>query len=230
MSDFSSLSDIEKAPRIWRIRDRNNPFEIYDNVKFKMIFEFRKAVVMQLLQEFLNLLLPEINPLMLYDNFSLLWDSTLPTGYFQSCIGNTIIHQSSVSRIVHRVPHYIARKANYEPIKMLTEKHIPRICQAFHQIARMPRIIEATDCSYIKMSSPGGELTVNLHNHAHNSTSNTVVEWCFVYRRDNFHVFRLDWEISQTEGFLLLLLLVQYYYTHIIVSFKITLVIITFFR
>lgn len=71
---------------------------------------------------------------------------------------------ASVSRIIQRVSRAIAA-LHAEYVKMPTPAEEMRAASAaFYQIARFPRVIDAIDCTHVKIQSPGGEAAENYRN------------------------------------------------------------------
>ncbi|XP_036328401.1 putative nuclease HARBI1 [Rhagoletis pomonella] len=67
------------------------------------------------------------------------------------------VHESTASRIVHKVTDAIARLYP-EFIRMPTEvEDMRKAAVKFYEIARFPRVIGAIDCTHVRIKSPGGE-------------------------------------------------------------------------
>jgi hypothetical protein len=165
MSDVSDLSlsssdeDEERIPRRRRaLRERINPFDLYDEQEFKMRFRFEKQTILWLC----DLIGPEIEPItrrrkpVTALNQILLTMRYLATGGFQQLLGDTFaVHKSTVCVTIQRVVHKIAQlKPHY--IKMPTPAETQAVKLSFYRLRRMPRVIGAIDCTHIRVESPGG--------------------------------------------------------------------------
>ena len=147
----------ERPERV--IRDRLNPIEEFSDETFLNRFRFPKAVVVELLEELLTThefddpqkkitSIPAINQLLLTLHF-----------YSSSCFLRTDgdvfgVSKSSTSRIIKKCSAAIASlKDRY--ISFPNENELQGIKTEFFNIARMPNIVGAIDCTHIPILSPG---------------------------------------------------------------------------
>lgn len=155
--DEMDILDILPRPRI--LRDRNNPFEMYDELNFKMRYRLSKNTVIILLNgikeslEYVTNRNFPVSPM----NQLLITLRYYATGSFQAVLGDHInVHKSTVCRIIPRVTRQIASLRN-QFIKMPeTQPQIRETITDFYRIRRFPCVLGAIDCSHIKIQSPGG--------------------------------------------------------------------------
>lgn len=160
-SDDSSEDEVrmERIPRRYRgIRDRRNPYEIFDEEEFKMRFRFSKATILWLHELIGHDLEPTtrrrksisaINKILITMRY-------LATGSFQQLVGDTVaVHKSTVCVVIKSVIQKIAQlKPQF--IKMPNREELHNVQLKFYRKRRMPRVIGAIDCSHIRIESPGG--------------------------------------------------------------------------
>lgn len=85
-------------------------------------------------------------------------------GGHQLAIGDFIgAHQSTISRIVHRVTNAIARSRPLF-VTIPNDNERLRVATDFYNIARFPRVIGCVDGTHIRMQSPGNRLKMCYHN------------------------------------------------------------------
>ncbi|KAJ8954814.1 hypothetical protein NQ317_009290 [Molorchus minor] len=156
--DLDILNIIEFGfPR--RIYQRENPFEMMDDLSFYRRFRLHKETVLHLLQQIehnlefdndLNNSLSPINQLLTTLRF-------YATCGHQNAIGDFMgMHQSTASRIIRKVSEAIATlRPQY--IRMPLQREIIHTQNEFYQISRFPRVIGCVDGTHIKIQSPGGE-------------------------------------------------------------------------
>lgn len=159
ISSLSSLSEEEQLiPRPRTFRNRNNPFEMYDDNDFNTRFRFSKPVIMELLHIFGNHIQPMTKRNMSISSMNQLLITLryYATGAYQQILGDSMnIHKSTVCRIVHRVTRVVARMKN-QYINMPNGVEINQVALDFYGIRGFPRVIGAIDCTHIKIASPGG--------------------------------------------------------------------------
>ena len=154
----SSDEEIERIPRRRNLKNRTNPFEIFDEQEFKMRFRFQKQTILWLTDLIGGDLRPqtrrrqpisELNQILLTLRF-------LATGTFQQVIGDLFgVHKSTACVIIQRVVRKIAElKPHY--IQMPTPEELQSIKLKFYRLRRMPRVIGAIDGTHIRIQSPGG--------------------------------------------------------------------------
>lgn len=161
ISSFSSSSDEEERPvrRIRLIRNRNDPFEIYDDVDFKMRFRFSKQTVQNFTEIFGRNIEPRTNRNKSLDARMqiLLTLRFYATGAYQRVVGDHInINQSTACRIIKRVSLEIARQRENYIYMPRTQEEIADVCREFYRIRGFPKVVGAIDCTHIKIQSPGG--------------------------------------------------------------------------
>ncbi|KAJ3665528.1 hypothetical protein Zmor_001020 [Zophobas morio] len=163
ISSSSSSSDeeniVQRIPRRRRaLKDRTNPFELYDEQEFKMRFRFNKETILWLRDILGAELEPTCNRRKSISalNQVLLTMRFLATGAFQQLVGDTFgVHKSTACIIIQRVVRKIAAlKPQY--IKMPTQAELQNVKLGFYRLRRMPNVIGAIDCSHIRIESPGG--------------------------------------------------------------------------
>ena len=92
-----------------------------------------------------------INQLLVFLRFCASGSQLISVGDFAG------MHLSTVSRIIKRVASAIAHHYN-DYIKFpQTVEEIREVQTNFSTIAEFPRVIEALDCTHVKIQSPGGE-------------------------------------------------------------------------
>ncbi|KAB0798890.1 hypothetical protein PPYR_06770 [Photinus pyralis] len=161
LSSFSSSSDEEEAParRIRFIRDRNNPFQIYDDIDFKMRYRFSKPIVQNLLHMFGHLIEPKTKRNKSIDGLTQLLITLrfYATGTYQRVIGDHInVNQSTACRVINRVTRHLARQRPNFINMPKNQDDILQVCRGFYRIRGFPKVIGAIDCTHIKIQSPGG--------------------------------------------------------------------------
>ena len=148
------------------IRDRVNPFELFGDAEFVRRFRFSKENVIYII----DLVYNEISPISRkYQDIPphlqvLIALQYFATGAFQITVGDlTRIHQTTVSRIVKRVSVALARKRR-RFIRFPDRQTSQQVMEQFNQIADLPRVIAAMDCTHIKISNPGGDDSLRFIN------------------------------------------------------------------
>lgn len=163
--DFDFIADIRlisfeegrrRIPR--RIRDRSNPFELFDEDEFRRRFRFRKESVHHIVNtvyvsnETTNRRgapLPIIFQLLVFLRF-------LATGSFLMTIGDLFgIHKATVSRIVHRFARVFASKRS-DFIKFSSGSELRKVKREFFNLAGFPGVVGALDCTHIRIIRPSG--------------------------------------------------------------------------
>lgn len=185
MSSVSSVSDVSlpsvssvysdrsnqqriirhRRPRVFGVV--TNPINIYDDEEFKKRFRLSKGSVRYVL----NLITDNIKPMTARNRSISAMNQLLITLRFYACgtfhinIGDHFnVTKATVSRIVHKVSHTIARLRN-RFIKMPQSLQKRReICAAFYSIAGFPNVIGAIDGSHIRVQSPGGRAAETFRN------------------------------------------------------------------
>jgi hypothetical protein len=141
------------------IRDRINPFELFTGPEFIRRFRFSKQNVVTIIE----LISVDISP-KADRHFAvpphlqvLIALQFYATGAFQITVGDLIrLHQTTVSRIVKRVSIALADKKQ-QFVKFPCRENVANVKENFYNIAGIPTIIGAIDCSHIRISNPGGE-------------------------------------------------------------------------
>ncbi|XP_044750059.1 putative nuclease HARBI1 isoform X2 [Coccinella septempunctata] len=171
LSDTSSSSEENNEEYYLRrprsFKNLNDPFEMYNDAEFKHRFRFHKNSVMELLHKIgekieaptkrnraLNAKMQIIVALRFY-----------ATGGFQMTIGDHVnITKPTVCRIVKRVSTEIAKlKPNYISMPKTRQKRL-EVASGFHDIAGLPRVVGAIDCTHIRIISPGGSNAETFRN------------------------------------------------------------------
>jgi hypothetical protein len=167
LSDLSSTSsdehDVEPprrpARRIRFIRDRENPFELHDDVEFKKRFRLNKTTLMNLVHLIGDAIEPRTRRNKSLDARAqiLITLRFYATGGFLELIGDYMhIHKSNICRTIRRVTNQIAQLSR-QYIKMPNNNHeLMATKQGFFQIAGFPRVVGAVDCTHVSIQSPGG--------------------------------------------------------------------------
>ena len=141
------------------IRDRLNPFELFEDREFIRRFRFTKETVFHLINLLKNVVEPDTKrsysvPSHLQILITLQFYAT---GTFQITIGDLIrVHQTTVCRIIKRVSIAIANKRN-KFIIFPQGQNINVAMEAFYNLAQFPQVVSAIDCSHVPIANPGGE-------------------------------------------------------------------------
>lgn len=142
------------------MRERNNPFTMYDDVDFRLRYRFRKQVILDILERFGRHISPITNRNRSIDALTqfLVTLRFFATGTFQNCIGDHInISQPTVCRIIKRVSFQLASLGRTEIKMPQGHEEIIRVCADFYTIRNFPHVVGALDCTHIRITSPGGE-------------------------------------------------------------------------
>ncbi|XP_035705571.1 putative nuclease HARBI1 [Folsomia candida] len=141
-----------------RLRDRANPFEVYDEEAFKRRFHLAKRTVLfvfELVKTDLSApvrrgaSIPPLHQVLIALNF-------YATGSFQIPVGdNLTVCQATVSNVIRRVSRAIA-KMSRRFIRFPTHAEAPLVREQFFQTGGFPGVVGAIDCTLIKINSPGG--------------------------------------------------------------------------
>ena len=79
------------------------------------------------------------------------------TGGMLKTIGDVFqVSASSVSNVVSIVMHHIALLAKKFILFPKTEEEVAKTKQLFYEFAKFPQVIGASDCTHVKIISPGG--------------------------------------------------------------------------
>ena len=163
LEQVERLEQLLRVPRV--IRDRSNPFELYDDIGFIYRYRLDKNSVLWLLNHLGNQLdivpknisVPPIIQLLVTLQF-------FGSGSFLRNLGDIFgLHISTVSRIVHRCSRAIA-SLHRQFICFPVDDDIQKIQQEFYAIAGLPGIVGAIDCTHIPILCPSkdqGELFRN---------------------------------------------------------------------
>ncbi|XP_053372922.1 putative nuclease HARBI1 [Mercenaria mercenaria] len=140
------------------IRDRANPFVMYDDLDFLDRFRLSKAGVIELMRIVGNHLdegrrgidIPPMMQLLVTLRY-------FATGSYLRLVGDSFgMHITTVSNIVKKVSRNIAsQRAMY--IHYPDERQRLNTQQQFFRLCRIPGIIGAIDCTHIPIISPGGQ-------------------------------------------------------------------------
>ena len=164
MADYIDLvHDIERVERLIRrqplLRDRTNPFEMYDDDGFLYRFRVTRHMALELLQTLDGALagvqnkvwsIPPMIQLLVTLQF-------YGSGTFLRNDADIFgIHISNVSRIITRCSRALAGlKQRY--ITFPQDDEVNHIQEGFHGIAGLPGVIGVIDCTHVPTVSPGGE-------------------------------------------------------------------------
>ena len=153
------LIEFVEFPNRRVLRDRNNPFEFYNEEEFESRYRIRKETAQALLQllstdlnhvSSKNNCIPPILQLAVALRF-------FATGHFQTTDGDLVgVSQPSVCRIIHRVSAAIARRRR-RFIKFPAATNLQIFKEKFSLVGGMPGVIGCIDCTHIPIVSPGGE-------------------------------------------------------------------------
>ena len=178
MDAFDDLNDVcdmqqhreqIQAIRVWRLlRERQDSFCLFDEEQFIRIFLFRKATVLDII----NWITLDIAPhtrrhfAVLANVQVLLALSFYATGSLQVTLGDmgySLVHQSTMCRIIRRMSQALARRKN-EFIVFPRGADVQHAMEAFKAIADYPRAVGAIDCTHVKIANPGGDYAVRFIN------------------------------------------------------------------
>lgn len=164
MDAIFAVRDIQRqqggALRRERIfRDRQNPFEYYDDIDFRNRFRFTKPaamVIIEMLRDEVqhptarNHAVPAHLQILAVLRF-------FATGSFQIVVGDvTGLSQPTMCRFIKKVSIALARKRQRFirfPSTPATRNHVQ---QGFYDVAQFPNIVSAIDGSHIAIENPGG--------------------------------------------------------------------------
>ncbi|XP_065284739.1 putative nuclease HARBI1 [Dermacentor albipictus] len=142
-----------------RLKDRQNPMEVYNDAEFSWRYHFSKQVVLRLFE--MLPLVPKDNesghlvPLLLQLLIALRFFSA---GTFQVATGNLVnVSQATVSRIIARMSRMIAETLFPQPVKLPNANDLASVMEEFHTIARFPGVSACIDCTHVPIISPGGD-------------------------------------------------------------------------
>ena len=156
MLDHIDRVDNEPIGRV--IRDRLNPFEEYSERTFINRFRLSKEAVLILLNE-INIVdnyketfytVPAMLQLLITLHF-------FSSSCYQRTDGDIFgIHRTTVCRIVKKISWAIASLSN-RYIKFPDNRELLNVKSKFKDIAGIPGIVGAIDCTHIPIVSPGGD-------------------------------------------------------------------------
>ena len=163
--DARNILDMLAGPeRI--IKDRINPFEFFREEEFTRRFRFSKENVIFIVDLIYNDICPKVNryyaiPPHLQVLISMQFYAT---GAFQISIGDLVrVHQATVCRVVKRVSVALARK-KHRFVNFPIRENLNEVMGHFFDIAGIPSVLGAIDCTHVKISNPGGEDPVRFVN------------------------------------------------------------------
>ena len=143
------------------MRDRQDPFRLFDEEQFIARFRFRKETVLYIV----DLISPDIDP-PTRRHFAisahiqvLLALAFYATGSFQITLGDigySQVHQSTMCRIIRRVSEALARRKN-DFIIFPRGAGVQQVMRGFRNIATIPHVVGAIDCTHVKIANPGGD-------------------------------------------------------------------------
>lgn len=140
------------------LRDRTDPFVLFDDDDFFNKFRFHKHNVLDIMQILGNALALKqqkrvsVTPLQQL----LITLRFYTTGTFQLVDGDLFgVSQSTISRVVKRVSEVIASHYN-EVIRFPQGNALLHVQRGFMDIGGIPGIVGAIDCTHIPIQSPGG--------------------------------------------------------------------------
>lgn len=150
---------IAVIPRPRTFRNRNNLFEMYNDMEFKYRYRLDKETVVRIS----NIIGNNLESMTLRNKAVSVMDKILvtlrfyATGSFQQVLADHInISQPTVSRIIAIVSRSLA-SLRPEFIRMpTTEEERRRIKLQFYSIRQFPCVLGAIDCTHIRIQSPGG--------------------------------------------------------------------------
>ncbi|XP_030749237.1 putative nuclease HARBI1 [Sitophilus oryzae] len=147
-SSSSSEEELVFVRRRKIYRDRQNYYELYDDLDFFCRFRLTKPTVMQ---NFRGGCVPPLLQLLLTLRF-------FATGCMQITAADFIgVSRATACRVISRVTTALAAlRPRY--VKMYSDNaEMQRASEDFYGLASFPRAIGAIDCTLIKIDSPGGE-------------------------------------------------------------------------
>ena len=162
MADYlAHLDDIERIERVIRrtpiIRDKSNPFEMYDDEGFLYRYRFTKQGAMDILQSLegrlanVQVKVSSVPPLLQL----LLTLQFFGSGTFLRNEGDIFgLHISTVSRIIRDCSRAIASLSG-QFIYFPNAREALKIQEEFYTIAGLPGIVGAVDCTHVPILSPG---------------------------------------------------------------------------
>ncbi|XP_050022879.1 putative nuclease HARBI1 [Dermacentor andersoni] len=142
-----------------RLKDRQNPMEVYNDAEFSWRYRFSKQAVLRLLE--MLPLVPKDNerghpvPPLLQLLIALRFYGA---GTFQVVTGDLVnVSQATVSRIIARMSRMIAETLFPQLVKLPNANDLASVMEEFYTIARFPGVSGCIDCTHVPIRSPGGD-------------------------------------------------------------------------
>nr|XP_054923454.1 putative nuclease HARBI1 [Dermacentor andersoni] len=139
-----------------RLKDRQNPMEVYNDAEFSWRYRFSMQAVLRLL-EMLSLVpkdnervhpVPPLLQLLIALRF-------YGAGTFQVVTGDLVnVSQATVSRIIARM---IAETLFPQLVKLPNANDLASVMEEFYTIARFPGVSGCIDWTHVPIRSPGGD-------------------------------------------------------------------------
>jgi len=137
-------------------RDRQNPFDVYDDVDLYSRFRFRREDIIYLCDMIADDIdhpmprkgsLPPLMQMMVALRF-------YASGCFQIVIGDIFgIDRSTVSRIIERVSRAFNERLN-EFVQFPTQEEAPKVMADFYKQANFPNVVGCLDCTHVRITAP----------------------------------------------------------------------------
>ena len=153
MEDVNIVEGMERIPYTRVVRDRSNPFELFEDEEFRRRFRFTKHVVL----EIADLIEDDIITSSRNASISPVIQTLIFLRFTASCGFHTItgdffgIHKSTASRVIHRVASALGR---YRETFIKFDTNSRRTKEEFYDIAHFPGVQGCIDCTHVPISQP----------------------------------------------------------------------------
>ncbi|CAN7995810.1 unnamed protein product [Ixodes hexagonus] len=152
--------DYSRAVSARRLRDRQNPMEVFSDREFLARYRFTKATVVRRLKRLSleenasNRGLPVPPMLQLLIALRFYGDGT-----FQVVTGDLVnISQPTVCRVVGRVSRLIAGRLFHQLVKFPeSAAEFDDVMRDFYELKKFPGVTGCIDCTHVRIKGPGGE-------------------------------------------------------------------------
>ncbi|XP_013404377.1 putative nuclease HARBI1, partial [Lingula anatina] len=140
-------------------RDRENPLDYFNDDQLRERFRFRRHSILFILQFIINTIQPPTNR---SHSIPALFQLLITLGFvaiglFMFVVRDTIprISKATVSRVIRRVTVEITRLAG-QFVQFPNGRRLEEVKKGFFQLAGMPNVIGAIDCTHVHILAPTG--------------------------------------------------------------------------